>query len=226
MQIRRGRIAYPCVQSYVERMIDTLPVHHFARVISLLRAGDIVAFPTGTTYGFGVDATNTSALKKLETVKGRTPDKAFSILLPTTAVDTYVSMAPEEQHALETFANAPLTLLVKAQPALEHLAKDGRVGVRTADHPFTSELMKLIDVPVTATSANGTGQPAAMSIDELMKAFPNETFMAVDGGTLPPKKPSTVASWENGSWKIWREGDVKAVDLKKTSAAGGNPPQK
>lgn len=200
-------------------MIDTLPVHHLSRVLSILKRGEIVAFPTGTTYGLGVNALDPAALERLNALKGRSAEKAYTLLLPHEGVDTLVTLTKEEQAALQSFANVPLTLLVKPQGTLAALAKDGLVGVRTADHPFTMELVKLLSFPITATSANRSGEPPAYSVDDLLKAFPQATLMAVDGGTLPQRPPSTIVRWTGSEWNVLREGDVKLRDLKKISSA-------
>lgn len=198
-------------------MIDTLPVHHISRVLSILSNDEIVGFPTGTVYGLGVNALSKNALQALSDLKGRDPNKTYSILLPVDSMDTYVDLNQQEVNALTTkLANTPLTLLVKAREPLAHLALNGLVGVRTADHPFTQELVKQIQFPVTATSANKSGQKAARSTEEIRTAFPEAEFMVVDGGTLPEQQPSTIAQLENGTWKLLRKGDVSITDLKKT----------
>lgn len=196
-------------------MIDTLPVHHLSRVLSILNRGEVVAFPTGTTYGLAVNALNADALKRLTDLKGRAAEKVYALLLPAEGVDQFVELRPQESSALQTFANVPLTLLVKPKPPLAHLAKDGFVGVRTADHPFTKELAKEIKFPITATSANTSGNTPAYSVDELIKAFPQESFMAVDGGVLPQRPPSTIAKWTGSNWEIIREGGLKPFEIKK-----------
>jgi L-threonylcarbamoyladenylate synthase len=194
-------------------MLDTLPIHHHSRVIFLLKKSDIVAFPTGTSYGLGVNALDKVALEKLTNIKGRSGEKAYSILLPTKNFESFVDLSSEEKKVLEKFNDKPLTLLVKPKEPLSHLAKDGRVGIRTADHPFTKGLADLLEFPITATSANHTGENAAYSIEELTKMFEKETFMAVDGGTLPVLKASTVAKFENGTWEVLRVGEIKKKDL-------------
>ena len=194
-------------------MLDTLPIHHYSRVIFLLKKSDIVAFPTGTSYGLGVNALDQVAMDKLTNLKGRSGEKAYSILLPTKNFENFVDLSNEEKKVLEKFKDKPLTLLVKPKAPLNHLAKDGRVGVRTADHPFTKGLADLLEFPITATSANHTGENPAYSIEELTKMFEKEMFMAVDGGKLPVLKASTVAKFKNGKWEVLRVGEIKKKDL-------------
>jgi len=194
-------------------MIDTLPIHHHSRVLFLLKKSEIVAFPTGTSYGLGVNALDKVALEKLTDLKGRSGEKAYSILLPTKDKNKFVEITEQENRVLEKFNDKPLTLLVKPQPILAHLAKDGRIGIRTADHPFTKNLVDLLEFPVTATSANHTGENPAYSCDELIKMFASASFMAVDGGKLPTNAPSTVAKFEDNKWIILREGAIKKKEL-------------
>jgi L-threonylcarbamoyladenylate synthase len=197
-------------------MIDTLPIHHHSRVLFLLKKSEIVAFPTGTSYGLGVNVIDKVALEKLSDLKGRTGEKAYSILLPTKDKNKFVEISEQEKMVLEKFNDKPLTLLVKPQPILAHLAKDGKIGVRTADHPFTKALVDLLEFPITATSANHMGENPAYTIDELTKMFTKETFMAVDGGKLPTNAPSTVAKFEDGKWIILRQGSITKKDLEAT----------
>ncbi len=199
-------------------MIDTLPAHHLSRVLSLLRRDLVVAFPTGTTYGFGVNALSSAALRRLTDLKGRSEEKTYSLLLPEKDSDTYVELADPERAVLRSFTGQPLTLLVRSHPALAHLAKEGRVGVRTTDHPFTRELSALLPFPITATSANPSGKPPAFSVEEIQKSFPGATFMVVDGGGIPKRKPSTVARWDDGTWTVLREGDIHLTALKQATA--------
>lgn len=203
------------VAVYAWSMVDTLPVHHLTRVLSLLRRGAIVGFPTGTTYGLGVNALDPHALERLRNLKGRNARKAFSILLPTKERETYVEISDRENAALDAFTDRPLTLLVKPRPPLTPLAKDGKVGIRTADHPFTKALADLLPFPITATSANVSGHPPATSLEEFEEAFPDADveLLVVDGGTLPKALPSTVAAWTGRDWNILREGDIRPSDL-------------
>jgi len=201
-------------------MIDTIPVHHQSRALSILKKGDLIAFPTGTSYGFGVNALDKAALQKLSDLKGRSEEKAYSILIPNKLIDQFAEVTQKEKTVLEKFKDQPLTILVKAKEPLMHLAKDGKVGVRTSDHPFTKELVELLEFPITATSANKAGLEPAYSVDDLIKSFKDATFMAVDGGILPKKKPSTVAQFVNEKWELLREGDIKRKQLED---AGNNP---
>lgn len=198
---------------YAHEVIETLPLHHVARVVSLLARGQIVAYPTGTSYGLGVNALDQQALEKLSALKQRAEEKAYTVLLPEQHPERFVAWTEEEQRVFGKLRDRPLTLLVRPTKALESLARDGRVGVRTPDHPFTRELVRALPFPVTATSANVSGEPVAQSPEDLARLAANTRLHVVDGGKLPARLPSTVAQKSGGTWTITRKGDVTVQEL-------------
>lgn len=200
-------------------MLETLPLHHLAHVVSLLAHGHIVAYPTGTSYGLGVNALDHAALTNLTALKLRPAGKPYSVLLPTNAPERFVDWTETEQHIFASLADRPLTLLVKAGELLRHLAQGELVGVRTPDHPFTRELATLLPFPITATSANADGQPPARAPEEVAPLAKNLRLYLVEGGRLPPHVPSTTAALEGGTWRITRKGDVSRAELARALAA-------
>ncbi len=194
-------------------MVETLPLHHLARVVSLLSHGHCVAYPTGTSYGLGVNALDERAIQRLSELKQRPTDKTYTVLLPTSDPERFVAWTDLEQKVFRAFQDRPLTLLVEAKPPLAHLARDGRIGIRTPDHPFTRDLTEMLPFPVTATSANVSSQSAACAPDELEQLAGSVRLYAVEGGRLPRCVPSTVAAWSGTAWKIVRPGDVTEREL-------------
>lgn len=190
-------------------MIETLPLHHIARVVSLLTQGKIVAFPTGTSYGLGVNALDTEALQRLNALKQRPADKAYTVLLPDREPERFVAWSDTEKRAFASLRDRPLTILVTPTQATEHLARDGRLGVRTPDHPFTHELVSLTTFPVTATSANFSGGEPACTLREIEETLASRVSLTVvDGGSLARRLPSTVAAYDGARWQIVRKGEV------------------
>lgn len=205
---------------YRRAVLETIPLHHLAKVVSLLNRGQVVAYPTGTSYGFGVNALDPRALERLTELKQRPEEKQYTVFLPQQHPERFVAWTEEERRVLTVLRNRPLTLLVKATEALQHLSKDGRIGVRTPDHPFTQELAALLPFPMTATSANASGGAPACTVADL-EALANEVRLsAVDGGSLAPCLPSTIAAREDGSWRMIRQGDVGEQELEQARVSG------
>lgn len=194
-------------------MVETLPLHHLARVVSLLARGRMVAYPTGTSYALGVNALDAQALEYLTSFKQRPASKPYSVFLPAHGSERFVDMTESELRAMEALGDRPLTLLVKARPPLKHLMVDGRVGIRTPDHPFSKALMEVLPFPITATSANRSSEEAICALPDLERLAGTLRLYAVDGGKLVRCLPSTVARLERGRWTILRAGDVPPVTL-------------
>ncbi|MFW6102872.1 MAG: L-threonylcarbamoyladenylate synthase, partial [Chloroflexota bacterium] len=136
-------------------------IQHAARVLA---DGGIVAFPTDTVYGLGVDIFNANAVERLREVKGRQETAPFPVLLAgIEQLETVVQPVPPEIDALtEKFWPGALTLVIPTSVALpQALLKDGAVGVRLPDDRICRRLIFKLGRPVTGTSANLSGQPPA-----------------------------------------------------------------
>jgi L-threonylcarbamoyladenylate synthase len=204
-------------------VIETLPLHHLTRVVSLLAHGQLVAYPTGTSYGLAVNALDRSALEKLSALKHRPKEKSYTVLLPRGDPDRYVAWTADERRAFTTLADQPVTLLVRGKEPPVHPARDRRIGVRTRDHPFPRELVALLSFPITATSANVDDQPPARSPAEVETLSGTVRLFVVDGGRLPPRLPSTIAAFANRRWEISRKGDVTPAVLQEVVTAATAP---
>lgn len=188
-----------------------------------LRQGRIVAFPTSTAYGLAADARQGFALQRLRNLKNRPTEESFTVFLKETRWDEFFDLTPQERKLLQTNQNQPLTLLVRPKPSLEHLAQDNRVGLRIIDHPLMQELADEFAGPLTATSANKSGEPPNYSPDEIEKAFPYlidnyNTYdlslaAIIDAGPLPPNPPTTIARLDGEKITIVRQGRLTAADL-------------
>jgi L-threonylcarbamoyladenylate synthase len=197
------------------------------QTVEYIKEGRIVAFPTNTSYGLAVDALQGFALQRLRNLKERPSEKTFTVFMDPSLWPQYLDLSATEKELLSRFDGQPLTLLVKPKNPLAHLAQDEKVGLRVIDHPLMKDLAAALEVPLTATSANTSGQPPCLSPEEIRRHFPqtvgtkkeiemtkNTTYNLslagiLDGGTLPQSKPSTIAQMEeNGSFNIVRQGET------------------
>lgn len=182
----------------------------------MLAAGGAVAFPTESTYGIGVDALSPAALERLFALKGREPGKPPPILISDDAMlELLVARVPERARRLMArFWPGPLTLVLPARAGLpEPLVSDGGVGVRRSPHPLAAQLVAAFGGPVTATSANLSGQPAAVEAAEVRAVF-GDRLHVLDGGRAPGAPPSTVARvGDDGTLTILRAGALDPARL-------------
>ncbi len=189
---------------------------------SYITEGRIVAVPTGTSYALCVDALQGWALQRLRNLKNRPVDKTFTIFMKKSLWSRHLNISPQEAQVLSAMDNRPLTLLVRPKISLKHLAKDGLVGLRVIDHPIMSGLADSVDVPLTATSANRSGAEPFFSPRDILREFPGKidetTYdlslaVILDGGDLPKKKPTTLATLVDGQVVIIRQGEITAQDI-------------
>lgn len=178
--------------------------------------GRIVAFPTGTSYGLAVNALSGHALQRLRNIKKRPAEKTFSVFMDESLWDTYLDLSQEERELLQRYEHTALTLLVRPKKSLEHLAQDGRIGLRVIDNNMMGEFADMTNLPLTATSANVSGEEACYNPDDIEQALPAKDGTTydlslgciLDGGKLQPGHISTVASYSDGKMTVIRQGSL------------------
>ena len=181
--------------------------------ISLLRADEIIIFPTETSYALGCRAFSQGAVSRLVEAKGRPDGKPLPVLLP--AVDYLEQFAIESplMPLARKFWPGALTVVIPCFPNLarEISAHTNMVGVRMSAHPMAIAITKGLGEPVVATSANVSGMPAAVSAADCDGAELSHVRGLLDGGTLEGDA-STVVGLLDGELEIFREGRL-ARDL-------------
>lgn len=138
-----------------------------------LREGALVAFPTETVYGLGVNALKEENVKKIFQVKGRSFMNPLALHLPSVDdLGTYVrNVPPEAERLIENFIPGPLMLLFEKTDKISDIVTAGsrKVGVRVPRNTITSELLKRAEVPVVATSANISGRFSPLTSEHVME---------------------------------------------------------
>jgi L-threonylcarbamoyladenylate synthase len=175
-------------------------------------SGGVVAIPTESFYGLAVSATNTKAIQRLFDVKKRSGGQPILILIPSVEqLDQYVIRIPKIARLLmNEFWPGGLTLLFEAKPNLprELTAGTGRIGVRLSSHPVATALAQAVGTPITATSANISGQPACSSAKEVFQYLGEKVDLILDGGETAGGKGSTVLDVTIDPPVVLREGMV------------------
>lgn len=160
-----------------------------------VRRGEIVVLPTDTVYGIGCDAFDATAVAAVLAAKGRGRDMPPPVLIPTarTAQGLATQVPDYAQRLMDRFWPGPLTLVLKAQTSLHwDLGEtNGTVALRVPDHELTLELLGDIG-PMAVTSANTTGDPAALTADEARAMLGESVAVYLDGGRAGQGLPSTI----------------------------------
>jgi len=183
--------------------------------LELLRAGNLVAFPTDTVYGLGADLFNPEAIEKLYQVKERAHLKAIPVLLSNpAALDQITSeMNVLARRLADQFWPGPLTLVVPAHPRLpENLSPLPTIGVRMPNHPDALALLEASG-PLAVTSANLSGQENSLTAGQVYAQLAGRIPIILDGGTTPGGSPSTVVDCTGPEPVILRSGPISLAEL-------------
>lgn len=185
---------------------------------AVLRAGGLVVFPTDTLYALGADPLNAEALRRLVKAKG-VREKAIPLLLPgPEAVGEVASEAPGLVLALAgQFWPGPLTIIVRARPDVPEAVTGGTgtVGVRVPAGRVALRLLRMLDRPLTGTSANRTGERAPRQADEVAAELVAQVDLLLDGGACPVGVPSTVLDLTTDPPCVRRAGAVPVAILRR-----------
>ena len=195
---------------------STLSNAAFEEILSFLRAGGVIGFPTDTAYGLGADPFNELAVRRIFEIKGRAEDKPILLLVNSVEMAESVATISETALALASrFWPGPLTMIVPARPNLPSLvtAGTGSVGLRWGQSAFAGRLLSAWNQPVTATSANRSGLTSSVTSDEVRAQLQDRLAMLVDGGTLPVRGGSTLLDLTQSPPKILRQGPVSAAEV-------------
>jgi L-threonylcarbamoyladenylate synthase len=156
--------------------------------VDALRAGKPVVYPTETVYGLGADATDAAAVERVFAAKRRSREKPLSMAVPDVdAALSYVSATPFEERFMRAFLPGPVTVVVGRGDRLPDVLTAGgeRVGVRVPDHDAARSLLRrAAPIPVTATSANRSGEPSVTDPAQLDADFLASVGAVVDLGDL------------------------------------------
>jgi len=198
-----------------------------------LISGNLVAFPTETVYGLGVDATNKDAVAHLYQVKGRPSDHPIIVHISSTEnLDKWAREIPE--YAIElarTFWPGPMTLILPRT----NLAKDfitgnqDNVGIRVPSHSLASALLREFEgqggLGVAAPSANRFGKVSPTTADavvEELSGYLSPTDLILDGGSCEIGVESTIIDCTQDIPKILRPGLVTASMISDLVGLKGN----
>lgn len=186
---------------------------------SIIRSGNLVAFPTETVYGLGANALDEKAVRKIFTAKGRPTDNPLII-----HIADYKDLN-KLAHALPSYAKkliskfwpGPLTLVVRKKSIVPDIvtAKSPTVAIRMPNHRVTLALIKEAGVPIAAPSANKAGRPSGTSAEDVLDDFKNKIELILDAGQTHFGLESTVLDISRNTPVILRPGAISKEALER-----------
>ena len=180
-------------------------------------SGQLVVLPTDTVYGVGADAFDTAAINDLLAAKGRGRDMPVPVLVGswTTIEGLTSSVSQRTWDLIEAFWPGGLTLVVEEAPSLAWDLGDARgtVAIRMPLHPVAIELLEQTG-PMGVSSANRSGQPAALTAAEAQDQLGDEIAVYLDGGRAKTGVASTIVDVTGEVPRVLRAGAIDADTLR------------
>jgi L-threonylcarbamoyladenylate synthase len=183
-----------------------------ARAAECLRRGGLVAFPTETVYGLGVDALNRTAVQRLFAAKQRPPSDPLIVHINSIeSISLLAAHVPDSALALgQRFWPGPLTLVLPRSPRVPDEVTAGlpSVAIRVPMHPVARALINAAAVPVAAPSANLFSRPSATQAAHVLEDLDGRIDLIVDGGATTIGVESTVLDLTTNTPTVLRPGAV------------------
>jgi len=177
--------------------------------VNVLSRGGLVVMPTDTVYGIAADAFTPPAVQALLDAKGRGRQMPPPVLIgETRTLDGLATDVPAGARALaEAFWPGGLTLIVRAQPSLAWDLGEthGTVALRVPDHEAARALLRRTG-PLAVSSANRTGQPAAVTAAEAHEQLGASVTVYLDAGPAPGQVPSSIVDATGDRLRLVRAG--------------------
>jgi L-threonylcarbamoyladenylate synthase len=180
--------------------------------VERIRAGGLVAYPTETVFGLGADARSEAAIARLRRWKGRGEDRPLSVLVPDAAALAALGCEPGPlgRALADACWPGPLTLVLPCRGRFARgvARADGALGVRCSSHPVAAALARRLAAagvgPVTATSLNPSGAPAAHTLEQAR---------ALCAAASPEPGPLLVEPWQGETVGPGAAAESTVVDL-------------
>jgi L-threonylcarbamoyladenylate synthase len=173
-----------------------------SRAAEVLARGGVIIYPTETSYGMGVDATNDKAVLNVIKIKKRGKSKHILIAFcDVRMAKKYLILTRTAELLAKNFMPGPLALIVESKGA-----GGKKVGFRIPANKTVLRIIRKFGKPITTTSANVSGGGDNYRIAEIVRIFDGKVDLILDGGNLRRTKPSTI--YDSVVDKVVRKGPI------------------
>jgi L-threonylcarbamoyladenylate synthase len=184
--------------------------------VGILKKGGVIAFPTDTVYGLGADAFSSMAVERIYEIKDRSKLHRFPLLIADMKQLTALADPVSELawFLAARFWPGGVTLVLSKKDSLPaYLASGSTIAVRVPNHPTCLTLLEHVAGPLIGTSANISGQPPALTADEVRRQLTGRIDLIIDGGRCPGGKESTVLDITREPPVVLRQGIVPSHEI-------------
>lgn len=188
----------------------------FDEIVSAVKSGAVVAFPTDTVFGLGVIYSNYQAVENMKAAKGRDEHKPFPLMVASASQLSEVAFFDErEKRILEQLTPGALTLVLKKKDSVDSKFTNGfdTIAIRIPDDEFVLKLLNAVG-PMFVTSANISGQPSCNYDYEVLQQLNNRADLVVEGQAFS-HVASTIIDCTGSDIVVLRQGDITIEDINK-----------
>lgn len=188
--------------------------------VSMLKKGELMAFPTETVYGLGALATDEQAVKKVYQAKGRPSDNPLIVTVADEKMMArYAKQIPESaQKLINKFWPGPLTLLLFVKKDTLPTAVTGgldTVAFRCPDDQLTHDLIEKLGMPIVGPSANTSTKPSPTTAMHVYHDMKGKIAGIIDGGSTRVGLESTIIDLTVDQPIVLRPGEITPDQLSK-----------
>ena len=188
-------------------MIYNADKRHIKLAAQKILEGDIIVYPTDTLYGFGVDATNSNSINKLNKLKKR--NVPLSIIVSSIEMlEKYANFDICNKKIINNLLPGAFTLLLKSkQSNLSNkiCLNSNKIGIRIPKSTFILDVVNLINKPIVTTSVNINNSPSLNDVNEISLSFSKINIFK--GKVNKKSKGSTIIDFSLDKPQIVRIGD-------------------
>lgn len=181
------------------------------QVVSVLREGGVIIYPTDTVYGLGCDIHNTRAVERVARIKGIRPNKNnFSfICYDLSHIADYARVSNQAFKLMKRELPGPFTFLLEASSRVPRILNTNKktVGIRVPNHPIPRLIVRELGNPILTTSIKDTDEILEYPTDpeEIFERFQHLVDIVIDGG-YGGNIPSTIIDATRDDFEIIRQG--------------------
>ncbi|MBI5975528.1 L-threonylcarbamoyladenylate synthase [Staphylococcus canis] len=182
-------------------------------IIETYQQGGLVVLPTETVYGLGADARNSQAIQSIYQAKGRPSDNPLIVhIYETEQLEAFVSdITPSTIKLMEAFWPGPITFILPVKHGyLSDKVTGGldTVAVRMPSHPIARTLLKVLNMPIAAPSANLSGRPSPTTFEHVYHDLNGRVDGIIHSTQSEAGLESTVLDCTSFPFKIARPGTI------------------
>ncbi|MEI7667478.1 MAG: L-threonylcarbamoyladenylate synthase [Erysipelotrichaceae bacterium] len=191
-------------------MTKLLQLSQINEAATILREGGVVAFPTDTVYGLGVDLSNQAAIAKLSLAKQRPDSKPYALMVNhINQIEALADLSLRDRELIKTFMPGAISMIFRKKASITegYFGQSNTIAFRMPKDPYINDLISLVKQPLLVPSANISGLAPALNSDEVFSQLDNKIDAVVEG-VSGQSLASTIIDCSNDELSLIRKGPI------------------